>query len=577
MLLRLAGLLLAVTPLPAQIGPPFAAGPWCGNVSATGATVAVHLSAPGASVRLAVARNAGLADAIYSVPAVTQSAAGNGVKLDIQGLLPDTAYYYGLEIDGVLRAEPASRGAFRTFPLGAASFKIAFASCGDYRAADQRAYDAILAEQPLLFINSGDLHYNDTNTTNAGDYRANYDAVLNQPNQAALYRGVPFAYVWDDHDFSGNDSDGTSPGRDTARRVFDERVPHYAYAVAGGPVAQTLTIGRVRVILTDLRSAADPHDAPDTPAKSHLGAAQKAWFKQELINARDAGFPLILWVSTVPWIGAAGSGDDDWSVFANERRELANFIKANRIKNLVLLCGDMHALAYDDGTNSDYADGGGAPLVVLQAAALTSGASVKGGPYSGGAVAGSQQYGILEITDTGGTAVQCRFTGKRAGEGAKLAFSFATDGGTNFVGGATAGTPVSGTSALVNISAREYLRQRGDTCIVGFVITGTAPHTVLIRAVGPSLARHGVTDAMADPKFSVYQRQAVVAANDNWADAGSAQLSAAFARVGAFTLIDAASKDAATLLTMAPGVYSVVASGADGAAGTVLVEVYDVP
>src|SRR5260370_852804 len=82
-------------------------------------------------------------------------------------------------------------------------------------------------------------------------------------------------------------------------------------------IGPSFTIGRVRVIMTDVHSAADPRAAPDTAAKTHLGEAQKAWFKQELIAARDADFPLILWISTNPWIGAAGSGDDDWSVYSN--------------------------------------------------------------------------------------------------------------------------------------------------------------------------------------------------------------------------------------------------------------------
>lgn len=572
MLLRafsLAGLLGLTVSVSAQVSAPLASGPWCGNVSATGATVVVRLASSGLGVRLTLSRSADLSNAAYSTRVTTQAATGNTAKLEIQGLLPSTTYYYGLEVEGVLRTEATTRGVFRTFPLGASSLKIAFASCGDVQAANQSAYDAILAEQPMLFINIGDMQYADTNSTEIADYRRNYNGVLNQPNQAALYRGLPLAYVWDDHDFCGNGSDGTSIGRDTARRAFDESVPHYALAMPGGPIAQAFTIGRVRVIMTDLRSAADPRGTSDTAAKTHLGEPQKAWFKQELINARDAGFPLILWVSTVPWIEAAGSGDDDWSVYSNERRELANFIRDNRIKNLVLLSGDMHALAYDDGTHSDYADGGGAPLVVFQAAALTSTGSIKGGPYTAGPIPGSQQYGLLEVTDTGGANVQCRFTGKRVGEGAKLTYVFSTSGGTY------PGYIDPKKSALINISARGRLGQAGDNNIVGFVISGSAPRTVLVRAVGPSLTAYGVGDALVDPRFRVFQGQSVIAANDNWVDSGT-DVASASAKVGAFSFASAASKDAATVLTLAPGVYSVVATSTDGGTGTVLVEVYDV-
>lgn len=497
------------------------------------------------------------------------------MKFDVDGLTAGTTYYYGFEVNGVVRTEPASRGKFRTFPMGASSFKIAFASCGDFRMPDQSAYEAIKGESPLLFINTGDLHYSDTSTTNVADYRANYDAVLRQSTQAALYREIPVAYMWDDHDFSGNDSDGTAPGRDAARRAYGEYVPHYPHPATDGSLGQAFTIGRVRVLLTDLRSASSPVGSPDGSAKTHMGSAQKAWFKQELIAARDAGFPLIFWASPTPWIGTAGGGDDDWSVYSTERREIANFIKANAIRNVVLLCGDMHALAYDDGSHSDYADGGGAPLVVLHAAALTSGGSSKGGPYTAGPFPGSQQYGIVEITDNGGSSVQCRFTGKRAGEGTKLSYTFSTQGTTSVE------TPLlesvtSPDRAFVNVSSRDRITAADGTAILGFVVGGSSPRSVLIRAVGPSLKTIGVSDALSDPKLTVHQGKTTLAANDNWADAGAAQLRAVFSRIGAFALTSETSKDAAVLLTLAPGVYSVVARAADSGQGSVLLEVYDV-
>lgn len=561
--------------LHAQASSPFASGPWSGNITATSATAVIHGSAPALSVRWVVSERVDLSSPLYSPTVQTAAATGNVTKFEIQGLRPATDYYYGFEVNGTLRSESTSRGRFRTFPLGAASFKIAFASCGDYRPADQSAYAAILAEQPLLFLNTGDLHYSDTNSTNPADYRNNYDGVLTQPTQAALYRGVPVAYMWDDHDYCGNDSDGASSGRDTARQVYGEFVPHYPLPVADGSLGQAFTIGRVRVILTDLRSASSPLTSVDNAAKTHLGAAQKTWFKQELITARDAGFPLILWISPTPWIGAAGTGVDAWSVYATERREIANFLKTNLIKNVVLLCGDMHALAYDDGTHSDYADGGGAPLIVLHAAALTSAGSSKGGPYTAGPLPGSQQYGMLEITDNGGASVQCHFTGKRAGEGTKLSYDFRTSSAVN-LGGTSTGTSSSTDRAFVNVSSRDRIATADGVCIAGFVIGGSSPRNVLLRAVGPSLAPLGVTDPLPDPTFTVHHGNVTIAANDNWADAGAAALATAFSRVGAFDFLSPTTRDAAMVLRLDPGVYSMVARSVDGSPGTVLLEVYDI-
>ena len=55
------------------------------------------------------------------------------------------------------------------------------------------------------------------------------------------------------------------------------------------------------------------------------------------------------------------------------------------------------------------------------------------------------------------------------------------------------------------------------------------------------------------------------------------RLNAAFDQVGAFHLIDPASRDAAALLTLAPGSYTIQVKSATGTAGSTLLEVYNVP
>lgn len=546
----------------------FVGGIWSGNVSPTSATVVAHLDASGQRVRLQVSQNEALTQPVFSGAVTTAAASGNAVKLTVQGLQPDTDYYYGIEVAGVLRTETISRGRFKTFPLGKASFKIAFGSCGDFRAPDQRVYAEIMQERPLLFINMGDLHYSDTNSTVADDYRVNYDNVLSHDVQGALYRSVPVAYMWDDHDYCGNDSDTTAVGRDTARQVFKERVPHYPLGSAGGTMAQAFTVGRVRFIMTDLRSAAGAANQKESASKTKLGTAQKAWFKQELINARDGGFPLIVWVCPDPWIAKAQIGDDSWGGYTTERTEIANFLRDNRITNLVLLSGDMHGLAYDDGTNSDYATGGGAPLQVLHAAALTSEGSVKGGPYTTGPFPGSQQYGLLEIYDNGGPSVACRFIGTKVGEGRKL---------TQIFSGSVTGAK---DHALVNISTLARISSPTDTIVSGFVISGAINRNVLVRAVGPTLGAFGLNDALANPVLSIFQGDRLVSTNSAWAGATSAatdDITQAFDRAGAFRLVDESSRDAALTVSLPPGAYTVQVKSGNGSTGAALLEVYDLP
>lgn len=133
----------------------------------------------------------------------------------------------------------------------------------------------------------------------------------------------------------------------------------------------------------------------------------------------------------------------------------------------------------------------------------------------------------------------------------------------------------SSSTRLINVSARNEVGTGSGVLIVGFVITGTVPKTVLIRGVGPSLVPLGLssTDVLADPQLTVFDHaQAPIRSNDDWG--GAADLRTAMSRVGAFSLLEN-SKDAALLLTLDPGLYSAQVSGAADSTGIALVEVYD--
>jgi hypothetical protein len=129
------------------------------------------------------------------------------------------------------------------------------------------------------------------------------------------------------------------------------------------------------------------------------------------------------------------------------------------------------------------------------------------------------------------------------------------------------------TPRLLNVSVRKHL---GTGLTAGFVLGGGSPTKVLIRAVGPGLAAFGVEGTVADPQLTLFNSSSTrVDANDNWG--GTAALTAAFASVGAFALPGATSRDAALLVTLPPGLYSVEVTGVANTTGTALVEVYEVP
>lgn len=128
---------------------------------------------------------------------------------------------------------------------------------------------------------------------------------------------------------------------------------------------------------------------------------------------------------------------------------------------------------------------------------------------------------------------------------------------------------------LVNLSTRGEAGVGDDALIAGFVVSGTAPRRILLRAVGPGLARFGVSSPLADPILTLFQGGTALATNDDWEiSRSSAAIAATAQRIGAFAL-PPASLDAALLITLFPGTYTVVIAGADGGTGVALVEVYD--
>jgi len=127
---------------------------------------------------------------------------------------------------------------------------------------------------------------------------------------------------------------------------------------------------------------------------------------------------------------------------------------------------------------------------------------------------------------------------------------------------------------LANLSARGPVGIGGGILIGGFVLSGNGPKRLLIRGIGPTLSNYGVSGVLADPRLELYQGDTKITENDNWS-AGT-ELKSAFTQTGAFPLADA-SKDAALLVTLQPGVYSAHLSGVNNATGIALLEIYELP
>ncbi len=172
----------------------------------------------------------------------------------------------------------------------------------------------------------------------------------------------------------------------------------------------------------------------------------------------------------------------------------------------------------------------------------------------------------LHIPTLASGAYTIQITGKNNATGIALAEIYDATPEASF----TAATP-----RLVNVSARTQVGTGDNVLIAGFAIAGPGPVRVLVRAVGPTLAQFGVNGALVDPKLEIYRDGAKTVENDNWG--GTAELKAAFNSVAAFGFAADNSRDAALVVTLAPGTYTAQVTGVGETAGVALVELYELP
>jgi uncharacterized delta-60 repeat protein len=127
-----------------------------------------------------------------------------------------------------------------------------------------------------------------------------------------------------------------------------------------------------------------------------------------------------------------------------------------------------------------------------------------------------------------------------------------------------------GSAAFQNLSARAHVFTGEQILIAGFIVEGSENKTVLIRGLGPSLARFGILNFLADPKLSLFDHTAtLIAANDNWKSTQPAQIQAT-------GLAPSNDFEAAILTPLSPGAYTVFLQGKGATTGIGLAEIYDV-
>lgn len=262
------------------------------------------------------------------------------VTLRVEGVQPDTDYWYRLKYNGDADRYQHFPYRTRTAPAGAAEFSVAFGSCCRIQFdADQPIWNAVREIDPDLMFWLGDNIYGDSDQPSVlADLYGRGRLV---ERLIPLLRSKPQLAIWDDHDFGYNNGDGHSPYKAASLKVFKSFWANPSYGEADNPgVYFKQSYGGVDFFFLDGRYHRDPIETPDTGRKTMLGAKQKAWLKRELA-ASTAAFKVL--VAGGGFSSAENEeGGDSWGVFLTERNEIFDFIRDRNIGGVFCITGDSH-------------------------------------------------------------------------------------------------------------------------------------------------------------------------------------------------------------------------------------------
>jgi hypothetical protein len=133
-------------------------------------------------------------------------------------------------------------------------------------------------------------------------------------------------------------------------------------------------------------------------------------------------------------------------------------------------------------------------------------------------------------------------------------------------------------SILRNISSRAFVQMNDNVMIGGFIIQGTQPKRVIVRAIGPELTQYGVPNALADPTLDLHNATgALIASNDDWQHTiiGGIITKDQVADIQNSGHAPTQPSESAIIATLPPGNYTAIVRGKNIIVGVALVEVYD--
>ncbi|WP_347943386.1 alkaline phosphatase D family protein [Sphaerisporangium sp. TRM90804] len=326
---------------------------------------------------------------------------GHSVHVEVNGLSADREYWYRFRVGPYV--SPLGRGRTAPHPLNyGGALAMAFVSCAQYEHGYFTSYRRLAEENADLVLHLGDYQYEytkDTYTIPGGNirdhegpetetlanYRQRHAQYKADPDLQAAHAASPWLVVWDDHELDNNWADEVpekpevpQPNfltrREAAFRAYYENMPLRRTSIPRGidmQLYRRIKWGRMATFhMLDTRQYRDDQgcgdgydDCPEAvdPARSITGDAQEKWLLHGFRDSRAQWDILGQQVFFAQRDNNAGpakvTSQDAWDGYVASRRRITEGWLDAKVRNPVVLTGDVHAhwasdlkLDYDDPT-----------------------------------------------------------------------------------------------------------------------------------------------------------------------------------------------------------------------------------
>ncbi|HYF37995.1 MAG TPA: alkaline phosphatase D family protein, partial [Prosthecobacter sp.] len=331
-----------------------------------------------------VAEDEGMTKVVREGTAIATPEWAHSVHVEVDGLQPDRWYFYQFKAG----SEFSPKGRTRTFPLATSlpgRVRFAVASCQHYESGFFTAYEHMVKEDLDLVLHLGDYIYEGAAKETGAfrkhvgpqlrtlpQYRARHAQYKTDPALQAMHAAAPWLVTWDDHEFANNCAGAISEDpneatadyllrRAAAYQAYYEHMPLRRSAMPKGPdmlLYRRLAYGRLadfHVLDTRQYRTDQPcgdHNKPMCPEaldpnNSLLGSIQRDWFFENLAKSAAGWNVLAQQVMMARIDRKAGAEEafsmDQWPGAEMERRRVLKYFHEQRIKNPVVLTGDIHS------------------------------------------------------------------------------------------------------------------------------------------------------------------------------------------------------------------------------------------